>query len=113
LDLSTGHLPEQLGSQGLSGHDGVTAYQLPYGWLMWVPTDPQTHVDDHPDPPPEVLAIARHARGLGCDDVLFDADADQVGRPAHLGLVTPAPHTTHVTLPGPRWPRATPGGNLG
>ncbi len=31
LDLSTAHLPEQLGSYGLSGQDGVVAYHLPHG----------------------------------------------------------------------------------
>jgi hypothetical protein len=78
-DLSTAHLPEQLGSYGLSGQDGVVAYQLEYGWLMKVPADPQAHAGDYPDLPPEVLAMQRDARGLGCDYVLFDADADQVG----------------------------------
>ena len=79
LDLSTAHLPEHLGSHGLSGEDGVTAYHLPYGWLMWVPPDPDAHAADHPDLPPEVLAVQRYARRCGCDFVLFDADADQVG----------------------------------
>ena len=79
LDLSTQHLPEHLGSHGLSGQDGVIAYELPYGWLMWVPPDPSAHASDYPDLPPEVLAIQRYARALGCDYVLFDADADQVG----------------------------------
>jgi hypothetical protein len=81
LDLSTAHLPEHLGSHGLSGEDGVTAYQLPYGWLMWVPPDPDAHAADYPDLPAEVLAIKRYAHRLGGDYVLFhaDADADQVG----------------------------------
>jgi hypothetical protein len=26
-----------------------------------------------------VLTLRRHARALGCDDLLFDADADRVG----------------------------------
>jgi len=78
LDLSTAHLPEHLGSHGLSTHDGVIAYELPHGWLMWVPPDPPTHAADYPDVPPEVLAIQRYARRLGCDFVLFDADAEQV-----------------------------------
>jgi hypothetical protein len=46
---------------------------------MWVPPDPQAHAVDHRDLPPEALAIGRRARGLGCDDARFDADADQVG----------------------------------
>ncbi len=79
LDLSTQHLPEHLGSYGLSGEDGVVAYELEHGWLMWVPPDPSAHASDYPDLPPEVLTIQRYARTLGCDCVLFDADADQVG----------------------------------
>lgn len=45
---------------------------------MWVPPDPQAHAVGQPDLPPEVLAIERYARALGCDCVPFDADADQV-----------------------------------
>jgi hypothetical protein len=33
LDLSTAHLPQHLGSHGLFGHDSVTAYEQPDGWL--------------------------------------------------------------------------------
>jgi hypothetical protein len=61
LDLSTAHLPEHLGNHGQSDQDGVTAYELPYSWLMWIPADPQTHADL----PPEVLAIQRHADPAG------------------------------------------------
>ncbi len=78
-DLSTAHLPDHLGNHGPSGQDGVTAYELRYGWLMWAPPDLQAYGGGYPDLPPEVLAIQRRARGLGCDYVLFDADADQVG----------------------------------
>jgi len=42
-----------------------------------MPTDPQAHADDHPDLPPEALAIQRYARALGCDYIMFDAG--QVG----------------------------------
>ncbi len=77
LDLSTAHLPEHLGSHGLSGQDGVTAYDLDgYGWLMWVPPDPDSHAADYPRLPTEVLTIQRYARQCGCDYVLFDQDAD-------------------------------------
>jgi hypothetical protein len=79
LDLSTAHLREQLGSCGLSGQHGVVAHQLTYGRLMGVPPDPQAHSADHPDLPPEVLGIQRYASALGCDFVLFGADADQIG----------------------------------
>jgi len=73
---------------GLSGVDGVIAYQLEHGWLMWVPPDPDERAGDHTDLPDEVLAVQRYARHLGCDYVLFDVDADQVGAAAHLALVT-------------------------
>ena len=74
LDLSTSHLPEHLGTD-LNAHDAVVAYNLEYGWLMWVPDDP---VVDDDDPmgrvPSEVLLIQLYARRWGCDYVLFDAD---------------------------------------
>lgn len=78
LELSTAHLPQHLGSAGLSRQDGVIVNSLRFGWLMWVPPDPHAHAGDHPQLPAEVLTIYRYARGLDCDYVLFDADADQV-----------------------------------
>jgi hypothetical protein len=41
-----------------------------------IPPDTQAHAADHPGLPPEAPATQRHARALGCDHVLFDADAD-------------------------------------
>ena len=41
--------------------------------------DPRVHRVDDRDLPPAVLTIRRHARAWGCDDLLFDADADRVG----------------------------------
>lgn len=91
LDLSTAHLPESLmnGPIGpLNSIEGVIAYAHgEYGFLLWVPDDPQEHADDYPNPadddvcsdegvPAEVLAVQLYARGLGCDYVLFDRDAD-------------------------------------
>jgi len=82
------HLPSAHRSDGdpappvparLAVPDRTCTYHLTSGWPMWVPPDPQAHAVDHPDLPPEVLTIARYASGLGCDCVLFDADADQVG----------------------------------
>jgi hypothetical protein len=78
LDLSTAHLPEYLGSHALSGVDGVTAYELCYGWLMWVPPDPDGHAADYPQLPAEVLTVQRYAREHACDYVLFDQDADVI-----------------------------------
>jgi hypothetical protein len=91
LDLSITHLTPalarnrhtaQAGDVWLGAVDGVTAYQVEYGWLMWVPDDPETHASDYDYPrdghpfPEVVLTIQRYARDLGCDYVLFDADAE-------------------------------------
>jgi hypothetical protein len=79
LDLSTAHLPEHLGDEGLSGEEGVTAYAVAgVGWLAWVPDDPDAYAADYPDFPAEVLVVQRYAREHGCDYILFDRDADSV-----------------------------------
>lgn len=72
LDLATAHLPARLGTDGLETADGVTAYPLPHGWLLYVPDRPQDHTDD--GVPPEVLTVQVYARRHGCDFVLFDCD---------------------------------------
>jgi hypothetical protein len=57
----------------------VIAYPTDSGWLMWVPNDPDQSAAVMVDRVPEtVLAIQRYARALGCDYVLFDADANRV-----------------------------------
>jgi hypothetical protein len=88
LDLSIAHLPQQL-CASLSGWDGVTAYALStpdgnYGWLLHVPDDPDGYAADYAETdeadglPAEVLVIQRFARGLGCDYVLLDRDAERI-----------------------------------
>jgi hypothetical protein len=83
LDLSTDHLPRDPDDPdervNPNSFDGVTAYRLRYGWLMWVPDDPDESaaVMDE-EVPPEILTIQRYARRLGCDYVLFDDEARQV-----------------------------------
>lgn len=76
LDLNTGHLPPELGTDGLADADGVIAHETDVGWLMWVPDnpdDPNLHNDG--DEPPEIVqTIIRHARANDCDYVLFDRD---------------------------------------
>lgn len=77
FEVSTNHLPYELGSPdsaGLTGADGVTAYELPYGWLLWVPDDPDDPPSDDPVPP-VVLEVQRLARRNRCDFVKFDQDA--------------------------------------
>jgi hypothetical protein len=46
LDLSTAHLPENLG-QNLTGAAGVTAQELEYGWLLYVPQDIDATIAEH------------------------------------------------------------------
>jgi hypothetical protein len=83
LDLSTGHLPPDL-AESLSHAPGVIAYQLEFGWLMWIPDDPDHHARGCGDGPPEqVLLVQRYARSHDCDYVLFDADAEQVADLPH------------------------------
>lgn len=77
LDLSTQHLPPDLGQNGLNAAPGVVAYELTHGWLMWVPDDPDESAQATDEPvPPLVLAIQRYARKRYCDYVLFDSDGD-------------------------------------
>src|SRR6266545_1022559 len=77
LVLSTAHLPEHLGRHRLCDEYGVVASDLDgYGWLMWVPPDPDSHAADYSGPPAEVLTIQRYARQRGCDYVLLGQDAD-------------------------------------
>ncbi len=87
LDLSTAHLPARLiephSNAHVNSYDGVTATRLSGGWLLVVPQDPDAHAADygeHADfdgPPPEVVAVQRYARSLGCEYVLFDQDAER------------------------------------
>jgi hypothetical protein len=75
LDASTGSLPEPV-FQALDGHPWIVVHPTGYGALMWVPDDPadSARVCD-PPVPAEVLAVQMYARSLGCDYVMFDADA--------------------------------------
>ncbi len=77
LDATTGHLPQEI-CQDLNGYDGVIATDRTYGWLLWVPEDPAEHAGETGDVPAEVVALQVFARGLGCDYVLLDRDADRV-----------------------------------
>lgn len=81
LDLSTNHLPHELGfgeyvegPTNLCGEDGVIAYDLVHGFLMWVPEDPEDSGLFCDPIRPEILAIQIYARSNDCDYVLFDAD---------------------------------------
>ncbi|MFG1872108.1 DUF5983 family protein [Micromonospora arborensis] len=77
LDLSIVHLPEQYSSEPLTGAPGVTAYEMIYGWLMWVPDDPNESSANGDEPVPnEILLIQLYARLYDCDYVLFDRGAE-------------------------------------
>ena len=80
LNLSTVHLPEDLGTPGgLDTVAGVVAHATEVGFLLWVPSDPDESAHAMLDPVPDVvLAIQRYARAWNCDYVLFDADADPI-----------------------------------
>lgn len=79
LDVSTGHLPARYAENGPGAEEGVIAYALgEYGWLMWVPDDPDTHSADYDlaAQAPEILVVQRYARAAGCDYVMFDRDSE-------------------------------------
>jgi hypothetical protein len=87
LDLSTAHLTEDMrtelncldlreGNFAGGAFDGVVIYTTEHGGLMWVPQHPEEHAREQEDGVNGVLlAIQLRARRLGCDYVLFDADA--------------------------------------
>jgi hypothetical protein len=74
LDLSTSHLPADLGSTGLSTSPHVLAYDLDSGWLMWVPSDLDGYLRDNPNARAEVVEVMRYAHKHDCRYVRFDAD---------------------------------------
>lgn len=76
LDLSTAHLSEET-CLTLNSYEGVTAYEMPYGWLMYVPIRGIDELAHDGNWPPELLPIVTLARSRGCDYVLFDGDASQ------------------------------------
>jgi hypothetical protein len=81
LDASIDHLPPTLREQrpaSLSAIDGVVVYPFRYGWILWVPDNPDEHAADFEEYPAEVLVVQMFARAHGCDFVMFDADADRI-----------------------------------
>jgi hypothetical protein len=81
LDLSTRHLTEELGEGKLARlRPEVVAYETEYGFLMWVPDDPEESAEWSEDVrvPDEVLRIQLYARERGCDYVLFDREGPTV-----------------------------------
>lgn len=83
LDLSTRYLPRRFFQPGT---DLTACYQSEYGMLLWVPDDPDdpgNHRcdDDSDDGAPEIIAVRRYARSLGCDYILFDRDGGDADLP--------------------------------
>ncbi len=83
LDLSIRHLPQAM-AEDLNSYPGVTAYRLPHGWLLSVPSgDPYEHALQYADldyeVPGEIVAIWGYAARQGCDRVLLvDGDAEPI-----------------------------------
>lgn len=87
LDLSTAHLTEDMrielnclylreGNLATDSWHGVIVHPTEHGGLMWVPEKPEDHAREQEDGVDGVLlSIQAYARRLGCDYVLFDADA--------------------------------------
>lgn len=77
LDLGSGHLPrvdrERLDEAVRFGGLGAPSACMagPYGWFVHVPDDTAVGAWDGT---PALAAILAHARALGCDHVLIDAD---------------------------------------
>lgn len=102
LDLSTAHLSPRdracLEASALAGEQGeVSCGAMPYGWFVYA-------CDDRPDISDTLWALMVEARRLGCDYLLFDADAQALpdfpcfdwekpasspsGNPPVLGMLT-------------------------
>lgn len=77
LDLSTSHLAS--GTRGaLSSIEGVLAYSLEHGWLMYAPESAEERARAY-GWPAELLPIVQLARAHNCAYIIFDADADVTG----------------------------------
>jgi hypothetical protein len=78
LELGVQNIPPEWRAD-LTAADGVTVWRLPYGYLMWVPGDPEESAANGDGVPGDLLRIQTYARALGCDFVLFDEDAEPTG----------------------------------
>lgn len=77
LDISTGHLGKESRSYLEYGAVWPTVYDFDYGWLVHVPAGDlaQSATDQEASVPRALMACLRHAQSLGCDYIMFDADA--------------------------------------
>lgn len=81
LDLSTKHLPEGV-HDDLNEYEGVIADERDHGWLLRVPRDIESHLDEAFDDfstlrdqtPPAIIEIWRFAQKHDCQYVLLDED---------------------------------------
>lgn len=77
--LSTAHLSSELREGNKASWEAAVVYPLEYGFLLWVPDDPQESAQAMEDDVPDViLRIQLKARALGCDYVLFDSDGPEL-----------------------------------
>lgn len=77
LDLSTVHLsPATRDDWDGDSSRPSWAYPTSYGWFVWAGSDDTNEEED--GLPAEVVACRKFARTLGCDYILFDADAETV-----------------------------------
>jgi len=74
LDLSAGHLSRET-YRDLNSYEGVCAYRISYGWLMYVPEEDEAQSDIDGDWPAELRAVVNLARVSGCTYIQFDRDA--------------------------------------
>ena len=77
LDLSTAHCPPAI-RDNLAETPGIVTCPHEYGFLLWVPDDPEENAKgDVEMPPAEMLLVQLYARRHDCDYVLFDADGPE------------------------------------
>lgn len=73
MEVSANHLPDS--DLHLDRIRDLGAVPLPYGWLIFVPSDPE--LDREAGYPEAVAAILAHARRHRCRYVIIDNEAEQ------------------------------------
>lgn len=77
LDACANHLPLDV-FLDLNGHDGVTAHETDFGWLLHVPS--VIPDDDEGLTPAAIVRLWRYAAKLHCVYIMLDRDADTLPR---------------------------------
>jgi hypothetical protein len=77
LDISTAHLPLDLRDTDGVWWGSAIKHETHYGFIVWVPDDPEESAKAMNDPPHRTLVrLQAFARKHGCDYIQFDADAE-------------------------------------